>query len=544
MKYRTSRDSRTGEANNAVVLIVGSLVVIGGLSVFLFRLPDQAQVIPKVTADDVAGGNGKNSSKDDGQPNKNTGKRSLVLYCAAGMKLPVEAAATKFTAETGIEVQLQYGGSGTLLSSLQIAKTGDLYLAADTSYIEIAREKKVLSEAVALARMRPVIVVAKGNPKKIADIDDLLRSDVKFALADPGAASVGKLTKKLLGQSGQWDTVEKAAKVFVPTVNEITNNVLTASVDAGIIWDSQVNQHPDELDMVRIPTFDAAVKEVTIGVLKWCENSADALKFARYLQAAEKGQAEFEKFGFQTIPGDAWAEKPELILYSGGVNRLAIQDTIAWFEQREGVRVNVVYNGCGILVGMINGSQHKQPDAYFACDVSFMTQVQDRFRPALDVAHTNMVIITKRGNPKKINSAVDLAREGLKVGVANPKESALGALTQGLFETVKVGDSDLYTAMQPNISVRTPTADLLVNQLMLSLDAAVVYQANLSEVLGKVEIIPIREGNSTAIQPIAVGKQTKMPYLTQRLVDALTSDVSRKRFLDVGFSWRARLVAP
>jgi ABC-type molybdate transport system substrate-binding protein len=206
--------------------------------------------------------------------------------------------------------------------------------------------------------------------------------------------------------------------------------------------------------------------------------------------------------------------------------------------------VNVVYNGCGILVGMINGSQHKQPDAYFACDVSFMTQVQDRFRPSLDVAHTNMVIITKKGNPRKITSAVDLAREGLKVGVANPKESALGALTQRLFEKVEVGDQDLYAAIQSNISVRTPTADLLVNQVLLSLDAAIVYQANLPEVLDKVEVIPIREGNATAIQPIAVNKQTNMPYLTQRLVDALTSDVSRKRFIDVGFAWRARLVTP
>jgi ABC-type molybdate transport system substrate-binding protein len=392
--------------------------------------------------------------------------------------------------------------------------------------------------------MRPVIAVAKGNPKKITAIKDLLRPDVKFALADPEAASVGKLTKKLLGQSGQWNAVAKAVKVSLPTVNEITNNVLTSSVDAGIIWDSQVNQHPEKLEMVRIPSFDAAVKEVTIGVLKWTRNSANALRFARYLQATEKGQSQFEKFGFQTIPGDAWAEKPELLLYSGGVNRLAIQDTIAWFEKREGVRVNVVYNGCGILVGMINGSQHKQPDAYFACDVSFMTQVQDRFRPSLDVAHTNMVIITKKGNPRKITSAVDLAREGLKVGVANPKESALGALTQRLFEKVEVGDQDLYAAIQPNISVRTPTADLLVNQVLLSLDAAIVYQANLPEVLDKVEVIPIREGNATAIQPIAVNKQTNMPYLTQRLVDALTSDVSRKRFIDVGFAWRARLVTP
>ena len=142
----------------------------------------------------------------------------LVFYCAAGMQPPVKATAEKYEEEYGIPIQIQYGGSGTLLSSIRVAKQGDLYLAADESYIDIAREQGLLAEALPLAYIRPVIIVQKGNPKNIRSIRDLPREDVTIALGNPDAASIGKTTKRLLEAAGQWQRVERATRVFKPTV--------------------------------------------------------------------------------------------------------------------------------------------------------------------------------------------------------------------------------------------------------------------------------------------------------------------------------------
>ena len=49
----------------------------------------------------------------------------------------------------------------------------------------------------------------------------------------------------------------------------------------------------------------------------------------------------------------------------------------------------------------------------------------------------------------------------MSVGVANEKQSALGTLTANLLKEL-----DLYDAVRKNVSVDTPTADLLVNQLL------------------------------------------------------------------------------
>ncbi|MDP6118392.1 MAG: molybdate ABC transporter substrate-binding protein [Planctomycetota bacterium] len=455
----------------------------------------------------------------------------LVFYCAAGIQKPVSEVAEEYQKIYGVPVQLQYEGSGTLLSKITVARRGDIYLAADISYINIAKEKGLVAESIPLSHLHPVIAVKKGNPKKISGVADLLREDVRTALANPDAASVGKLTRKLLTKSGEWDQVKAAAKVFKPTVNEVAIDIKIGTVDAGIIWDSTARQYA-ELETVEIPLFQEAVKTTTVAILKSSGHPQAALRFCRYLGARDRGLKNFKKWGFDPVEGDKWAETPELVLYSGGVNRVAIQETIKEFQRREGVKVTTAYNGCGILTGQIMAGEN--PDGYFACDVSFMHQVADRFQPSQDVSQTGIVIALQKGNPKDIKNLEDLTAEGLKIGVANDKQSALGSLTRRLLEQMK-----LYEKITKNVRAQTPTADLLVNQLRTgSLDAVIVYAANCSQVLDSVELIRIEHRAASAVQPIAVSLKTDYPHTMSRLIEAIRSAKSKARFTSAGFDWR------
>src|SRR5258708_5867092 len=57
----------------------------------------------------------------------------VVVYCAAGIRNPLEAAAQAYEDAYGIPVHLQYGPSQTLLANSDISKVGDLYVPADDS---------------------------------------------------------------------------------------------------------------------------------------------------------------------------------------------------------------------------------------------------------------------------------------------------------------------------------------------------------------------------------------------------------------------------
>jgi molybdenum ABC transporter molybdate-binding protein len=454
----------------------------------------------------------------------------LLLYCAAGIKPAVEPVVREYEDRYGISVQIQYGGSGTLLGNLKVARRGDLYVAADSFFMELARSNQLVAEVIPLARLTPVVAVQKGNPKQIQTLADLERDDVQIVLANPDAAAVGSLVREHLKRSGRWDSLAEHARSFKPTVNDLANDVKLGSADAAIVWDATTRQYA-ELEMIRIPELEQAVSEVAIGVLQSTENPRAALHLARYLAARDRGLLAFESAGFTPVEGDVWADKPKVLLYSGGVNRPAIENTLREFEEREGVEVIRVYNGCGILTAQIRAGQ--RPDAYFACDISFMRTVGDMFLPSLNVAEADIVIAVLKGNPKNLTTIKDLTQPGLRLGVANEQQSALGALTARLLR-----DQGYLEGIMQNVVVQTPTADLLVNQLRTgALDAALVYEVNTRLASEAIDVFPLNLPGSTAIQPYAIGRDSSQQQLMERLLTTLRSAHSKERFESSGFRW-------
>jgi molybdenum ABC transporter molybdate-binding protein len=456
----------------------------------------------------------------------------LTVFCAAGIKKPVSAVKDRYRAEFGTEVQVQYGGTGTLLSQLQVAKRGDLFVAADDLSIARAREAGVVREVIPLCRQYPVIAVREGNPKRLGSVSDLFREGVRVAVANPEAASVGKATKAALGD--RWAEMEARAIVMKPTVTELAADLTVGAVDAAIIWNSTVPQFKG-IEAVPVPELSAHVDTVSVAVLSSSSRPAAALRFARYLAAPQKGAESFQGLGFETIPGDTWEERPELILFSGGVNRPAVEQTLAEFGEREGVEVTTVFNGCGILCAsmkaMTGTTDPKFPDAYYACDLCFVPPVAEVFPDSYLLTETEIGIAVQKGNPKGIRSLADLARPGLRVGLCNAEQSTLGYMTQGMLSS-----SALDRSIRKNVAVEVPTADFLVNQMRAgALDAAIVYRVNFQLQEDHLEFLEIRHEGARAVQPFAVRGDSERQQLAGRLLECFRRN--RERFTGAGFTW-------
>lgn len=458
---------------------------------------------------------------------------TLFVYCAAGLRAPMEAVARQYEQEFGARVEIQYGGSGTLLSNLRVAGKGDLFLAGDSGYIDQARDRELVDEAIPLARQRPVLAVAKGNPKGIRVLEDLLRTDVKAALANPEAASIGALTQRLFEKRNAWSQVKEATAqrgVFKPTVNEIANDLKLKTADAGVVWDTTVLQYP-ELEGLPIADAGDFDRPITVGVLRSTAQPRAALHFARYLGARDKGLVIFKKLGFSPVKGDAWEDQPQIIYYSGAVNRIAIQDDLEDFEEREGVRITTVFNGCGILLGQMKLGE--RPDVYHTCDASFMRGVEEFFTKPVPITEMAIVILTQKGNPRGLRTLADLGRPGLKIALANEKQSTLGALTADMLRQAGV-----YDAVQKNVMGTSPTGDLLVNQIRTgALDAVVVYKSNTIIAAKMLEVIPIDQPGATATQTFAIAKNSHHKQLLGRLFATLARPESVSHYEKYGFRW-------
>ncbi len=479
--------------NRAIVAMVASAAGLALMFVMLSR-----------------GDSGGGDSRTDGGANQTAGK-PVMMYCAASNRAVMEAILADYRREFGRQVDVQYGASQTLLSQLEVSRSGDLFLPADDSYLNIAVDKGLVADILPVARMNLVVAVAKGNPKRITSIDDLLRDDVRLVQASPDAAAVGKLTRETLIESGDWDRLDQATNAYRTTVSEAANDVLVDAADAAIVYDAVLHPYPG-LESVEIDPLRKAGSQVAIGVTEHTPHPRAAFHLARYITARDRGLKHYAEHGFQVSGGDLWTEQPELKLFAGSMLRPALERTIKEFEQREGVRVDTVYNGCGILVAQMKAGQ--VPDAYFACDTEFMKQVPDLFPEPVDVSQNELVILVQKGNPKQIGSLRDLTRPGLRVGIGHEKQCAMGWLTQNTFR-----EGGVQEEVMANVTVQTPTGDMLVNQMRAgSLDAAVAYLSNAAgsgEFLDAVQIqgLPC----SVATQPYAVAPQSPNAATAARL---------------------------
>jgi molybdenum ABC transporter molybdate-binding protein len=457
---------------------------------------------------------------------------SVFVYCAAGIKQPVEAVAHAYEQEYGVHVVLQYGGSQTLLANLQLSETGDLYLPADDSYVEIARDKGLIDEVLPLARMTPVLVVQNGNPLGIHSLDDVIRHDeVRLVQAKPEAAAVGKLTKEALTKSGKWNALQRRTVVSKLTVNDVATDVSVGAADAGIIWDTLLPQYP-QVERIPAPELESRSAHISVTVLRRSHQPTAALHFARYLTAPDRGLGQFQQAGYNVVIGDRWADRPELNLKAGAMLKPAIDDTIRAFEAREGVRINRVYNGCGILVSEMKTGSH--PDAYFACDASFMRQVSDLFLDSTDVSTNQLVILVPKGNPHGVHGLQDLGKPGLRVGVGHEQKCAMGALTAQAFR-----QGNAPKSASDNIVKRAPTGADLVHDLRIgALDAVIAYRSNAAECEAELEWYPVDVPCALAVQPFAVGRDSDFKQLAGRLLDALRAPESRERFEANKFQWK------
>lgn len=464
----------------------------------------------------------------------------LLLYCAAGMQKPVQQTIEAYEAYyrqrhgRPITVEVEYAGSGTLLSRLQVANEGDLFLAADDAYITIGRERNLVREAIPVATMKPVIIVSDAMQQRITSLHDLIEGNYRVAIGVPDGTAIGQATRDALQQADLWEAFEKKVAVTKPTVNELAVDVRVGAADAAIVWDSIARQF--DLPTVRDPILEKESAQVMIGVLSASEQSAAALHFARFLAAPEHGLKHFEQHHFTMVEGDRWKDVPEVNFFSGGVNRRALLPVIEAFEQREGVRVNAIFQGCGALNAQMatvheQNPDHGFPDGYLACDVYYLEPVGDWFMEGQAVSSTRIVIVTARDNPHNIRSLEDLTRPGIRIVVGHPSHSTIGGLTERLFHV-----EGLHERIMPNIVERQPSSGMLVPPVVAgAADAALAYYTDTIPERDKLTVIELDTEYARAVQPYALSRTTRHPHLMRRLYQFI--DDWREHYETLGFGW-------
>ena len=229
---------------------------------------------------------------------------SILVYAGAGLKAPLDEIGPLFTEKTGIAVQYNYGGAGTLVSQMNLTKKGDVFMPGSTTEFKTAKSQGLVNESKLVAYHVPVIAVQKGNPKNITTLADFARPGLKVALGDANATAIGKASTKMFAALNISAAVEKNVVSRTPTINELTVIMQTGQADAAVLTLDQYDAKT--MDMITIPLSQNVVLITPIGATTFSKNTDAANQFVSFV-ASDDGKAIFAKHGFVTYPNATYA---------------------------------------------------------------------------------------------------------------------------------------------------------------------------------------------------------------------------------------------
>ena len=481
--------------------------------------------------------------------------QTIQLLAAAGLREPIEEIASRYEAECGVKIDIQFGGSNSLLSQIKVDRlsTFDLLLVADESYTHQAVESNLAKEVLSIAVQRPCIIVQKDSTLQIRSVDDLMVSGRRLSIGNPDQAAIGKAVRQALQKiptadgSNQWQRLESQVSehgVFKPTVNEVANDVRIGAVDAGIVWTATVFSpaYNESLRVIELPELSSESEIVSMAVLSSSPQPTEALKFARYVSARNRGLEVFRSHGLEVNEGDDWAVRPEINFFCGAVNRRVIEPILEKFQEREGVVVNTVYDGCGILTGRMKTIQNQDqslgfPDLYMACDRFYLDNVKQWFQEDVDISDIEIVMVVPKGSTL-ISSPVDLLKPGIRVAIGQPDQCTIGALTKRILDRNGLYESLMKKQLEPSETVveKSSSALLVPDVLTGHVDAAIAYLSDVMPNREKVDIVHFSAGNNVALQPLSVASNSRHKQLLRRFYEAVYREASS--FEAKGFHFR------
>lgn len=234
-------------------------------------------------------------------------QKTITVFAGAASKPALEEAARAFEKETKIKVYFSFGGSGTVLSQMKLAKSGDLYIPGSPDYMAKAKKDGAVEAGSVkiIAYLIPAILVQHGNPKNVQSLSDLAKPGISVGIGNPKAVCVGLYAVEILDYNSMLTEISRNIVTNAESCDKTATLVALKSVDAVLGWHVFSNWHPDIIDVVYLkPEQIPRLAYIPGAVSTFTKDRESAQKFLDFLISAE-GQEIFHKWGYIATESEA-----------------------------------------------------------------------------------------------------------------------------------------------------------------------------------------------------------------------------------------------
>jgi molybdate transport system substrate-binding protein len=229
---------------------------------------------------------------------------ALTVFAAASLKNALDDVDAAYTARTRINVSASYAASSALAKQLDQGAPADIFISADTDWMDYASQKKSIKDASRVNLLGNKIVLIAPKDSKLDNVTiaqgfDLakLAGDGRIATGDVASVPVGKYAKAALEKLGAWDA---AAPKFAMAENVRAALTLVARGEAslGIVYATDAKVEPGVKIVGTFP--DGSYPAVTYPIAATVNAKPAASEYLNFLQSSA-AKTIFEKYGFSFL---------------------------------------------------------------------------------------------------------------------------------------------------------------------------------------------------------------------------------------------------
>lgn len=176
--------------------------------------------------------------------------RTLTVFAAASMKNALDDIDAAYTAKTGVKVTVSYAASSTLARQIEQGAPADIFISADTDWMDYAIGKRTISEPTRVNLLSNSLVLIAPKDSGIDNISiaagfDLakLAGDSKIATGDVKSVPAGKYAKAALEKLGAWQAAEPKF-AMAESVRAALTLVARGEAGLGIVYSTDARVEP------------------------------------------------------------------------------------------------------------------------------------------------------------------------------------------------------------------------------------------------------------------------------------------------------------
>lgn len=216
-----------------------------------------------------------------------------------------------------------------------------------------------------------------------------------------------------------------------------------------------------------------------------------------------------------------------------------MKDIAAAFKEAKGTDVEFDLGGSETLLPKVRVGTSAD---VFVCHDPFEEKVREagQWADAAVVGWLEPIVVTAPGNPKQIKDWNDLCRDGVRLGIGDPRYSTCGEVFVAESRRRKI-----ESKMMQNVVVQARNhSDLALAVIAGSLDAAAVWNFVVPQYSGKLEKLPLA-GGYPEIRVTVIGlKNSAAPRQRDQFLEWCRRPESIQRFVEGGYARSATATPP